>query len=186
VQKPVLFIHGAGDGAYEEDELLATSLRDALGPGYAVRYPRMPTEDSATYEDWIAPIEAELARLDQPVILVGHSVGGSVLLKYLSETRVAPPPAGLFVIATPFWGADEFWRWDEARLPSDAAARLAYLPRLILYHSRDDVVVPFDHMALYTGLLPDATSREVDGRGHQFGNDLVEVAQDIMSASRAL
>lgn len=185
MQKPVLFIHGAGDGAYEEDELVAASLRDALGPGYAVRYPRMPTADSATYEDWIAPIRAELARPDPPVSLVGHSVGGSVLLKYLSETRVAPAIAGLFVIAAPYWGADDFWRWDEARLPSDAATRLAYLPRVILYHSRDDEVVPFDHMALYKALLPDATFREVDGRGHQFGNDLGDVARDIMAATRA-
>ena len=28
----VLFVHGAGEGAYEEDGLLAASLRDALGP----------------------------------------------------------------------------------------------------------------------------------------------------------
>lgn len=185
MRKPVLFIHGAGDGAYEEDELLAASLRDALGPGYTVLYPRMPTADSATYDDWIAPIDAELARLDQAVSLVGHSVGGSVLLKYLAETRVAPAVAGMFVIATPYWGADEFWRWDEARLPSDAAARLAHLARLVLYHSRDDEVVPFEHMALYEGLLPDATFRELDGRGHQLGNDLTEVAQDILSAARA-
>lgn len=186
MQKPVLFIHGAGEGAYEEDELLVMSLRDALGPGYDVRYPQMPVEDSATFDDWIAPIEAELARLDQAVYLVGHSVGSSVLLKYLSETRAAPAIAGLFVIATPYWGADEFWRWDEARLPPDVAERLAYIPRIVLYHSRDDETVPFDHLAFYEDLLPQATFRVMDGRGHQFGNDLAEVAHDIMNAARTM
>lgn len=182
-KKPVLFIHGAGAGAYEEDELLVASLQNALGPAYAIQYPKMPTEDGATYDDWKAPIENELARLDQAAGLVGHSVGGSVLLKYLSETRVAPAIAGLFVIAAPCWGGDEFWKWDEARLPSDVAVRLAYLPRIFLYHSRDDEIVPFAHLAFYEALLPQAILREVDGPGHQFGNDLAEVAQDIMSAT---
>ena len=99
----VLFIHGAGNCAYEEDELLATSLQKALGPDYKVRYPKMPTEDSSTYADWKAPIETELSRLNEAVVLVGHSVGGSVLLKFLSEGRVSPPVAGLFVMAAPFW-----------------------------------------------------------------------------------
>lgn len=185
MQKPVLFIHGAGEGAYEEDELLVASLQNALGPAYAIHFPGMPTADSATYDDWTAPIENELARLGPAVSLVGHSVGGSVLLKYLSETQAAPTIAGLFVIAAPYWGPDEFWTWDEVRLPPDAAVRLAYVPRIFLYHSRDDEIVPFAHLSLYEALLPEAILREVDGRGHQFGNDLAEVAQDIKSAASA-
>jgi uncharacterized protein len=39
--------------------------------------------------------------------------------------------------------------------------------------------VPFEHLALYAGRLPQATVREVEGRGHQFGDDLSEVAEDI-------
>src|SRR5688572_25688107 len=124
----VLFIHGAGEGAYEEDSLLVASLQNALGPAYDVHYPKMPTEDSATYEDWKAPIEAELATLVGEVILMGHSVGGSVLLKYLSEVRVEKPIAGLFSMAAPYWGADEFWTWDEARLPQDVAKKLTSIP----------------------------------------------------------
>ena len=46
-------------------------------------------------------------------------------------------------------------------------------------NSRDDEVVPFAHAALYAQKLPRATVREFDGRGHQFGEDLSEVARDI-------
>jgi predicted alpha/beta hydrolase family esterase len=179
MKKHVLFIHGAGDGAYEEDELLAAALQNALGAAYEVYYPKMPEEDSATYEDWKALIENELAALDDQVILVGHSVGSSVLLKYLSEEQNDKAITGLFLLATPYWGADEFWKWDEARLPEDVAAKLQSVPRIFLYHSRDDETVPFAHLALYAAKLPLATIRVVDGRRHQFGNDLAEVAEDI-------
>jgi uncharacterized protein len=184
MKKYVLFIHGAGDGAYEEDRLLAASLQNALGSAYEVRYPKMPEEDSAEYADWKAQIASELATLDGEVILVGHSVGGSVLLKYLSEEQVENPIAGLFVIATPYWSGQDIWKWDEARLPEDVATKLANIPRIFLYHSRDDKTVPFAHLALYAAKLPQATIREVDGRGHQFGNDLADVAEDIMREER--
>jgi uncharacterized protein len=179
MKKPVLFIHGAGEGAFEEDGLLVASLQNALGLAYDVHYPKMPEEDSATYADWKAPIEQQLAILDDEVILVGHSVGGSVLVKYLSEQQLDKPISSLFLLATPYWGADEFWKWDEARLGEDVAAKLASIPRIFLYHSRDDDTVPFVHLALYAAKLPQATIREFDGRGHQFGNNLAEVAEDI-------
>lgn len=185
MSKHVLFIHGAGAGAFEEDGLLAASLQNALGPAYGVHYPKMPEEDSATYADWKAPIERELAPLEDPVILVGHSVGGSVLLKYLAEERAGQSIAALFVLAAPYWGADAFWTWDEARLPEDSAAKLARIPRIFLYHSRDDDIVPFAHLALYAAKIPQATVRALDGRGHQFGNDLAEVAEAIRQTETA-
>jgi uncharacterized protein len=182
MKKHVLFVHGAGEGAYEEDRQLAASLQNALGSAYAVRYPRMPEEDSATYADWKAPIERELATLDNELILVGHSVGGSVLAKYLSEERIGESVAGLFLLAAPYWNGDGIWKWDEVRLPEDVAAKLASIRRIVLYHSRDDDSVPFTHLALYAASLPQATIRAVDGRGHQFGNDLADVAEAIRRA----
>jgi uncharacterized protein len=182
MKKYVLFLHGAGEGAYDEDRLLVESLQNALGSAYEVRYPRLPEEDSATYADWKAPTERELATLDGEVILVGHSVGGSVLVKYLSEEQLDKPIDSLFLLATPYWGADEFWKWDEVRLPEDVATKLASIPKIFLYHSRDDDTVPFAHLALYAAKLPQATIREFDRRGHQFGNDLAEVAEDIRRA----
>lgn len=180
MKKHVLFIHGAGGGAYEEDRLLAASLQDALGTDYEVRYPRMPEDDSSTYADWKAPIERELALLDDEVFLVGHSVGGSVLAKYLSEERIDKSVAGLFLLAAPYWNGEGIWTWDEVRLPEDVAARLASIRPIVLFHSRDDEVVPFAHVELYAASLPQATLRAVDGRGHQLGNDLADVAEAII------
>jgi predicted alpha/beta hydrolase family esterase len=175
----VLFIHGAGTGAYAADRLLADSLQLALGAAYDVQCPQMPDEENVPLALWQAEIDARLSAAKSPVALVGHSVGGSVLLKYLCERQPAPHIAGLFVIAAPYCGAEDGWKWDDAALPADAAAKLAGDWPLIFYHSRDDETVPFAHLGLYAAKLPRAVVRTFDGRGHQFANDLCEVAADI-------
>lgn len=85
---------------------------------------------------------------------------------------------------TPFWGADDFWQWKEGTLPADAASKLAGDWPLFFYQSRDDEVVPFGHLALYEAKLPRATFRTFEGRGHQFRNDLTEVAADLRTEYR--
>ena len=180
MKKQVLFIQGAGEGAYEEDRELVKSLRELLGSEYNVRYPKMPEEDDQGYETWKARISKELAALDDGVILVGHSVGSSMLLKYLSEENVENAIAGIFLIAAPYWGAAG-WQVDEFTLDEGHASKLLKGLPIFFYHSRDDDVVPFAHLVMHAETFPGATIREFDGGGHQFNNDLSEVAADIKS-----
>src|ERR671910_2207232 len=178
MKKGVLFIHGGGEGAYEEDRKMAASLQDALAAAYDVRCPQMPEEDRPEYAAWRDRISQEIAALNGEVILVGHSLGGSILLKYLSEEEAAKPVAGLFLVAAPFWGAED-WEVDEYAVREDFASKLPPELPVFLYHGRDDEVVPFAHLALYADKLPRAIVRKLEGRGHQFGEDLSEVARDI-------
>jgi uncharacterized protein len=179
--KHVLLIHGAGTGAYEEDKKLAASLTKALGTDYEVHYPKMVDEENAPYKQWTQQIEQELAAMQGPVTLVGHSVGASVIIKWISETEVQQPIAGIFLMATPFWGG-KGWRYEgyeELALPEEPAAKLPAGISIFLYHCRDDETVPFDHLALYAQVFPQATIRELDAGGHQLNNNLSEVARDI-------
>jgi predicted alpha/beta hydrolase family esterase len=168
VVNQVLFIQGGGEGAYEIDRKLAVSLQNALGAAYHVSYPKMPNEDDPEYRAWKAQISKEHAALGPRTILVGHSAGASVLLRYLAEEKVDNP--GVFLIAAPYWGAEN---WHASQLPKE-------LP-IFFYHNRDDEVIPFAHLAMYAKKLPQATIREFDAGGHQFNNDLSKVAADIAS-----
>jgi len=182
---PVLFVQGAGAGTHDQwDNKLVENLRRELGPDYEVHYPRMPDEADPDPILWKRAIVSELARLSGRVSLVGHSVGGSLLLKTLVEEDVKNPVEGLFLLAAPSWDEDQ-WDFDDLKLPPDSADRLAFVPEIFLYHSRDDDVVPFSHLALHGARLPRATLRPFDGRGHQLGNDLADVAQDIRSGKGA-
>ncbi len=178
MKKQVLFIHGGGEGAHQEDKKLAASLQDVLGAAYDVLCPKMPNEDSPEYEAWKVQIAQELTALDGEVILVGHSLGASILLKYLSEAKVEKPVAGIFLVAPPYWGTED-WEVSEYALQKDFASKLPERLPVFFYHSRDDEWVPFAHLALYTEKFPRATVHEFDGRGHQFDDDLSEVARDI-------
>jgi len=178
MNKQALFIHGGGGGAYEEDKKLAANLRDVLGAAYDVRHPKMPDEDRPEYEAWKDRIARELAAMDGKVILVGHSLGASILLKYLSEEKVKKPVAGMFLIAPPYWGVED-WEVGEYALQENFASKLPEQLPMFFYHSRDDEWVPFAHLALYAEKFPRATIREFDDRGHQFDDDLSEVARDI-------
>jgi len=153
----VLFVHGGGEGAHEADEKLAASLRDALGGGYDVRSPKMPNEGSPEVEAWKDRISEELAAMDGEVVLVGHSVGAFVLLKYLSEEEPEKPVAGLLLVAAPYVGTGG-WELDEYALREDFASELPEGLQVFLYHGRDEEV-PFEHLALYEANLPRGHSR---------------------------
>jgi uncharacterized protein len=177
--KEVIFIQGGGDGAYEMDQKLAASLQQALGTDYAVRYPRMPNEGDPDYTRWKEAIDRTIAILHGESILVGHSVGGYILVKYLTQEPLPDKLIrGICLIAAPYPGGDEQWQFEGVSLPDDFGRKLPANAKIFLYHSPDDQYVPFAHMRLYARHIPRAIARETAG-GHQLNNDLSLVAQDI-------
>jgi predicted alpha/beta hydrolase family esterase len=155
-------------------------LADSLGPDYVVIAPRMPEPDDPHYETWAHRIEELMEGTTNP-LLVGHSFGASVLLKFLAEVSPRPTFAGLFLIATPFWGPD----FPEFALPPDFEARFRDVSPIYLYHSRDDDEVPFAHLQRFQRALHQAIVRALDGRGHEFDQpQFPELAADIRGLER--
>lgn len=176
---PLLFVQGGGEDAHAWDAKLVASLREHLGSGYAVRYPLMPNEGDPQYVPWKKCIAEELAAIGESALLVGHSVGAAMLIKFLADGGLRQSIAGVFFVAAPFFHDHEFWQSKEAELPQDVADRLPRGLPVFLYQGRDDEIVPFSHLAMYSKLLPNATVRALDGRNHQLNDNLSEVADDI-------
>lgn len=178
MKKQILFIHGGGENGFEADTELYLSLQKALGEGYKVHYPKMPSDETLPDFGWLQCIEDNLFKLDRELIVVGHSLGASMLLKYLSEHKIQKTVIGILLIATPFWNGDEKWvkglmlqKGFEDKLPNN-------IP-IYLYHCRDDKEVSFKNLAIYSEKLPQARLREIARGGHQLDNDLTIVANDI-------
>lgn len=174
----MLFIQGGGEEGYEADSKLAASLRTALGEGYEVHYPQMPTDEALPDFGWLKQIGREITAVKGNVILVGHSLGASMILKYLSENEVKKNVKGIFLIATPLWSGNEDWV-QGLKLKDNFAETLPRDVPIFFYHCRDDEEVPFDHLKYYKQKITWGAFLEIADGGHQFNNDLSPVAKDI-------
>ena len=176
--KPVLVIHGAGTPPFQHGHVYWQALLTAaLGPRYSVSSPLMPEPDEPRYHHWATGIAEGMAGSD-PIVLVGHSLGASLLLKFLSEQTITRPLLGLFLVSTPHWG-DPGGDMDEFTLALDFATHLPPAP-IYLYHSQDDPEVPLAHLRVYARALPQATVRVLKDARHDFADGLFpELAEDI-------
>ena len=181
----LLFVQGAGQNVHDEwDNRLVDSLARELGDGYEIRYPRLPDEADARYAAWKPELLRELNTLPYGAVLVGHSVGGTILLHVLAEEHLKMHIAAIALIATPFIGVGG-WPSDELEPRTDFGARLPEGTPIFLYHGTDDEIVPIDHLSLYARAIPQATIRVLDHRDHQLDNDLGVVARDIRDLNQS-
>ena len=175
----VIFVPGAGDPRHPEGSgHLADYLARELAATHQVIAPAMPNAEDPDYQSWRDAIASLLTDLGDRPILVGHSLGASVLLKFLAEGTYRQPIAGLFLVSTPFWGSD----LPDFALPDDFASRLPESPTF-LYHSREDAEIPLSHLRRYQEQLPHATARVIDGSQHSFIHGLPELVGDLQAIS---
>jgi pimeloyl-ACP methyl ester carboxylesterase len=177
--RQILFIQGGGSGAHDEwDDRLVDSLRRKLGDRCEVRYPRMPHEDDPRYAAWSAALLRELTALDDGAVVVGHSVGGTILVHALAEHPPEQRLAAIVLIAAPFVGPGG-WPGNEFDLPDDLGARLPQGVPVHVFHGLDDETAPPLHADLYARVIPQARVHRLPGRDHQLNDDLTEVADTI-------
>jgi pimeloyl-ACP methyl ester carboxylesterase len=180
-KRQILFIQGGGEGTHDDwDDKLVDSLRRELGDGYEIRYPRMPSEDDPSDAAWGPAIREALVTLDDGAVVVGHSVGGTLLAHALAEDTPGVRIAAIVLVAAPFVGAGG-WPADEFELPDDLGARLPAGVPVHVFHGLDDDTAPPAHADLYARAVPQADVQRLSGRDHQLNNDLREVAVAIGS-----
>jgi predicted alpha/beta hydrolase family esterase len=175
----VLFIQGGGENVHDEwDNKLVASLQSALGADYHVRYPRMPREENPTYAAWKPTIEREISSLPDGSILVGHSIGGTVLINTIADLALSKTLGAIVLLSAPFIG-EGGWPSDEITARDDLGGRLPADVPVLLFHGDADEEIPTAHIDLYATVIPQARVQKLGARDHQLGNDLTEVAAEI-------
>jgi len=180
MKKQVLFIHGGGDDsdeAYKADSILANSLQKALGDSYEVSFPRLKEENLPDL-GWPRQINEEINKIGEDLLLVGHSLGASMMLKYLSEMQVSKKIKAVYLLAPPHWTGNEDWK-QGLKLQNDFAEKLPVDIPIFLYQCMDDDTVPYSHYTWYVQKLAHATVHAMKNGGHQFNDDLDFLAKDI-------
>lgn len=195
MQQQIWFIHG-GDTFDTYEEYVASlknftvslndlksngwknSLGEKLGENYEVLAPRMPNGYNAKYVEWKIWFEKWIPFMTDNVILIGHSLGGIFLAKYLAEEVFPQAIRGTFLVAPPY-NADAENSLADFGLPASLDRFAEQSPRIFIYHSEDDPVVPSSDFKNYQTALPKATARTFTDRQHFTQPDFPELVADI-------
>ena len=180
-KREVLFVQGGGENVHADwDDKLVASLRSELGSNYDIRYPRMPDEDDPSYETWKATLQKELAALNDGAIIVGHSIGGTILINALAERLPERKLGAIILVAAPFVG-EGGWDSDDWTPQRGLGDKLPGGVPIFLFHGVADDTAPPAHAKLFAQAIPQSKLCLLPGRDHQLNNDLSEIAAVIRS-----
>ena len=171
-KKQILMIHGGMTFKSEKDYLLylqnkevstvaapywEADLENKLGNEFEIIRPRMPLSDNAKYRDWKILFERYIPLLKKDYILIGSSLGGIFLAKYLSENIMAKKALSVYIVCAPFDG--DLPTEDLVggfRLKSNLSMLEENCRNLYVMFSDDDDVVSVSHAEKYREKLDKA------------------------------
>ncbi len=155
------------------------TLFQKLGGRFEVIAPRMPNSQNAKYLEWKIWFRKLIPFFNQEVVLLGHSLGGIFLAKYLAENKFPKKIQGVFLVATPFDVRNSDYSLADFNLPKSLTKLAKQGKQIYIYHSQDDPVVPFADLGKYQKQLPDATAQIFTNRQHFNQEKFPEVVKDI-------
>ncbi len=202
MKRQIIYVHGGDSFTTPEDFLrhLKTvplrsgfevspglwpdTLRGALGEDFAVCMPSFPNKQNARYEEWRMWFSRYLELSEDGVILVGWSLGGMFLAKYLSEEPALRSVRALFLLAAP---GGEFVAVDSKgndclsfKPQKENLSRLEKeVPHIAVWHSTDDPIVPVSEADWYSRCLPSAKQRIFVDKNHFLTAQLPELIEAI-------
>ena len=153
-------------------------LRQKLGSDYEVILPVMPNRTNAQFSEWKLWFEKFIPFLNDEVILVGHSLGGTFLAKYLSENQFPKQIKAVFLVGAVYDKDSEGCPVSNFSLPKKLDLQTE---NTMIYHSIDDPVVPFSALEQYKKTLPYAHTRIFNNRGHFNQEEFLELVEDILN-----
>src|SRR3990172_2004460 len=119
-------------------------LEKKLGNKFEIIRPRMPLQDNAKYRDWKIAFERYLPLLRNNAILIGSSLGGVFLAKYLSEHKLTKKALSVYLVCAPF--DDTLPKEDLVggfKLKADLSLLEKNSKNLHLLFSKDDDIVVY-------------------------------------------
>lgn len=138
-------------------------LQKDLGQKFQVLLPQMPNKSNAKYIEWKIWFKRMFPFLHHGVILVGHSLGGMFLAKYLAENTFPKKITAVVIIAAPHNQTAEL---DSFKIPKSLRRLAKQTQHIFLFHSPNDPFVPFSELGVYVKALPKAQLMVIKKRQH--------------------
>ncbi len=170
---------------FEEKKRRKNWLKDELKLEYQTIKPDMPNKDMASYKArkiWFEKIFPYLN--DEDLVLIGHSLGGMFLIKYLWENSFPKKIKQLYLISSVLDESDmseeEKYAGDFAYSPEIISNLASKAEQIFIYHSTDDDIVPYSHAKKIAAYLPTAKLVTFTDRGHFSQPEFPELLENIL------
>lgn len=160
------------------------TLVTKLGDDYEILMPRMPNGTNAIYNEWKLWFNKIAEVLNDNVVLIGHSLGGIFLAKYLSENTFPKRINATILVAAPFddtEGADGEESLIDFALPLSLTKFTEQSGKIYLVHSKDDPIVPFTQLTKYQQALLNAETVVFENREHFNQETFPEIIELVKS-----
>lgn len=161
-------------------------LDEKLGKNFEIIRPIMPSPDLAKYSDWKIHFERYFDFLRDDLILIGSSLGGIFLAKYLSENKFPKKIKAVFLVAPPY---DNSLTGEDLvggfRLNADLSLIEKNCENVFLMFSKDDDTVPVSHAEKYRKKLKNTEIIIYENKnGHFRISEFPEIVGIIKKLSR--
>lgn len=155
------------------------TLHKKLGRNFEVLSPKMPNSMNAKYNEWKVFFRKVSPFVKNYTVLVGGSLGGIFLAKYLSENKFPKKVLATFLIAAPYDDKDSDYSLADFKLPKSLKRFEKQGGKIYLYHSKDDPMVQFVDLSKYASALPKAKIVVFKNKGHFNQSKFPEIIRDI-------
>jgi uncharacterized protein len=200
MKKQIVIIHGGNVLNTKDDVLMYLKKRKAVKEDFKTKKswkddfekklenkfeifaPKMPNKENAKYAEWKIWFEKLVPFLKNDVTLIGHSLGGLFLVKYLSESIFPKKIKALFLVSAPYTGKNNKHNLDTDFSFNDNFKKIfGQAKKIFIFHSTDDKVVPFSDFEIYKKNLPNASSISFNDKGHFSGDKFPELIKIVRS-----
>lgn len=150
----------------------------------------MPTPNWPQIDTWVQTLAGSIGRPDDNTFLVGHSIGGQTILRYLQALPVGAKVGGVLLVAAWVTLKTAALEDEEGKAVSDPWLHrplhwtkiIPHVPKAVVIASNNDPYVPMEDQYLFRKQLHAELIVERD-RGHLSGVDGV---RQLPSALRAI
>jgi predicted alpha/beta hydrolase family esterase len=133
----------------------------------------MPSGRNAKYNEWSIWFEKLFPYLNEEIILIGHSLGATFLIKYISENILPIHINQIHLVAGAICIKGGFGYNDSL----DKIEKQCN--NIFIYHSIDDPVVDFEDALKYQKMLTNAKFEQFEDRGHFLQEKFPEIVGNI-------
>jgi len=165
---------------YLEKQNWRDSLQTDLGETFKVVRLQMPNKINAKYEEWKIYFHRYLEILGDDIVLLGHSLGATFLVKFLAEETLKNRISRVILVAAPF--GEKKTRPSLGDFIFESSTNFEAINsdlKITLFASDNDKLITNDDVEKYRNVIKNLEVKTLPDRGHFSQNEFPELISCI-------